>query len=200
MKGQLERFSDDLILAGIDRAERHTGRDAVPLFLIYDHLSVRRRSGAARKIRARVLAMSETGALEQTRLHGMEVWSLTAIARNRLRRAGQITDLLPEAPQHRKWRHARTLEEHELPRYNATLRTVLVEAEAMLDAREPASSDAWLDMSRRLQRNAWRIGAALYCLYEWDEPSDEERDNDGDGAYLGRRNVTLWRDADEPPG
>ncbi len=70
-----------------------------------------------------------------------------------------------------------------------------------------ASADEWLVLGRRLSFECRRLASARYCLHEWPEPDDAERDADDIGAgagapappwlralRAGRRNVRLWRE------
>jgi hypothetical protein len=185
---------DDLILAALDRAERHSQRQGAPIWLVQEHLSVARRSGQGRQVLARVLALADVGLLEPRRRHGANVWTMTTAARLRLRRAPGIAEALPESPQHRKWRDARTLAGQEAGRFAERLRTTLAEGEAMLDAEgTSASSDDWAALAARLSRAASLLSSATHCLHEWAEPSDQAADVEED-RIRGRRNVRLWSD------
>ncbi len=199
-KQPTDEIPDDLVLAAIDRAARHSQRQAVPMWQVQEHLSVPRRSGQGRQVRARVLALADVGLLEPHRRHGVDVWTLTAAARRRLRRAPGVAEALPESPQHGKWREARVLAEQEAGRFAERLRATVAEAEAMLDAEgTPASSDDWSGLASRLSRAASLLSSATHCLHEWAEPSDEAADVE-DARIRGRRNVRLWRDEDEDEG
>src|SRR5271165_6012737 len=95
--------SDVLVLAAIDRAERHSGKDArgVPVWAVLKHLDVASRSKRAREVRVRLEALETRGSLERARRHGVPVWVLTSGGRRRLsraRRAGRVP-VLPESPQ-----------------------------------------------------------------------------------------------------
>jgi hypothetical protein len=196
-KQPADEIPDDIILAAIDRAARHSQRQAVPMWKVQEHLSVPRRSGQGRQVRARVLALADVGLLRARRRHGVAVWTLTAAARRRLRRAPGIAEALPESPQHRRWREARVLAEQEIGRFAGRLRATLAEAQAMLDAEgAPASSDDWAAVASRLSRAASLLSSATHCLHEWGEPSDEAADVE-DARIRGRRNVRLWGDEDE---
>jgi hypothetical protein len=197
---------DDLILAALERAERHLRRQALPRSFVHDHLSIPSRSGEARRIKARIKALTEEGYLEQSRKNGIDVWSLTVKGRRRLKRAN-VAGLLPESPQHQAWRKATTLAAQEIERMHETLRTTLTEAVEQLEADAP--SDMWFELSERLQRASRLVGSATHCLREWPEPSDDAPDiddhTDTSDARLspeqkarrkarraGRRNVRLW--------
>jgi hypothetical protein len=186
-----DAVSDDLILAAIKRAERHSDRRGATMSLIRDHLGLPQRSGAGRKVRVRVLALADAGVLEHLRRHGRDLWTLTPAAKRRLRRAEGVADELPESPQHQRWARAHRLAEQEVGRFETSLRASLEEATASLDADMPAPSDTWFALSRRLEHRARRLGSAIHCLHEWPEPSDDVPDLD-EGEPHGRRNTALW--------
>jgi hypothetical protein len=207
-----EGVPDPLVLAAIDRAERHNPAEppGVPVWGVYEHLAVPGRSGPAQRVRAQLDALEGAGSVERSRRHGVPTWALTSTGRRRLtraRRAGKVPEL-PESPQHRKWREARALAERELDRFLAGVRDALVDAARLLDADPAAGSDAWLELGERLADGCKRVGQATYCLREWAEPDDARPDIDaGSGGpdeglddaertlrrrRIGRRNVQLW--------
>ncbi len=114
LDGELRRFesvSDGLVLAAVERAERHREleREGVMMSGIAEHLGVVPSSWTTRRLRPRLDALIAEGSLARSRRHGVVVWELTDDGRGRLermRRAGEIEEL-PESPQHRAWRHAR---------------------------------------------------------------------------------------------
>jgi hypothetical protein len=193
---------DVVVLAAIDRAARHGRRETVPVWIVFEHLGIPRRSRLAR---AQLYGLEEAGLVGRSRVRGTEMWSLTPVGRKRLRRAGVV--VLPESPQHRAWRHARGLAAGEIDRFRAEVRQLAGEMLAMLD--EPAGSDAWFALARRLRAAVWRLGSATHCLSEWQEPSEDRSDIDDHidpsddqlppgsvGAIrarrAGRRNTWLW--------
>jgi hypothetical protein len=195
---------DAVILAAIERATLHEARLGAPIWTILEHLDLPRRT---RRVRPQMRALHASGALVTSRVRGVEVWSVTVAGRRLLLRAGTVE--LPESPQHRKWRAARTLAEQEIGRFRSAMADLLAEASALLDG--PEASDAWFEMADHLRRAAWRLGSATYCLCQGSEPSDEQADIDdhttlGDelahddelvrrrARRSGRRNTTLWRD------
>ncbi|MGO9321732.1 MAG: hypothetical protein ACLQBY_13150 [Solirubrobacteraceae bacterium] len=200
------QIPDVTVLAAIDRAERHRGRPGVPVWLIFEHLGIPRRS---RRVRAQLQSLAQDGAVEQRRAHGVDIWVLAPSSRRRLQGAGLVD--LPESPQHREWRNARTLAAQEMERFRASLGDALKEANARPS--DTSGSDAWFELAERLQRAARRLGSATYCLHEWMEPDDDRADIDdhispGDlslnprerqrrqARRAGRRNIRLWSDAD----
>jgi hypothetical protein len=197
---------DVTVLAAIDRAERHRGRPGVPVWLIFEHLSIPRRS---RRVRVQLQALVRDGAIEQRRAHGVDIWALAPSGRRRLRGAGRVD--LPESPQHCQWRNARTLAAQEIERFRAAMRDLVTEASALLG--DTSGSDAWFELADRLHSAARRLGSATYCLHEWMEPDDDRADIDDhvspadlaldtrererrQARRAGRRNTRLWSDAD----
>lgn len=197
---------DDVVLAAVERAGRHRGRSGAPIWVIFEHLGIPRRS---RRVRVQIETLVEQGALGQTRSHGVILWELTPPGRRRLARTPPVE--LPEAPQHQVWRNARTVAGQEIGRFRDALRSLLDEAAALLN--EGAKSDLWFDLAERLRLSARRLGSATYCLHEWLEPDDAVADLDecveeadqGLGPEerqrrrtlrAGRRNTRLWSDSD----
>ncbi|HEX4436460.1 MAG TPA: hypothetical protein VH061_06640 [Solirubrobacteraceae bacterium] len=162
------QIPDVTVLAAIDRAERHRGRQGVPVWLIFEHLGIPRRS---RRVRAQLQALVQDGAIEQRRTHVVDVWALAPAGCSRLQGVGQVD--LPESPQHREWRNARTLAAQEIERFRGSLHDVLDAAMTQLDG--TPHSDAWFELADGLRDAAWRLGSATYCLHEWVEPGDDRR-------------------------
>jgi hypothetical protein len=210
-----DEIPDPLIIAAIERAERHraTQDPGVHIWAITEHLDIARRSASARYIRSRLQVLAAAGSLERLRSHGIDMWALTRTGSRRLRSARLAREVpeLPESPQHRAWRNARTVAAQEIERLRRALRDSVEDATELLDAHTAAASDTWFELGERLQRSARRIGSASYCLYEWLEPDEDRADVDdrsepGDeqleeperarrrARRAGRRNLTLWRD------
>jgi hypothetical protein len=207
------RPSDELLLAAVERGALHDqgARSAVTVWTIFEHLCTPRRSAAARHVRARLAILRAAGWLERSRRHGVSTWELTDAGRRyltRVRGAGRLPEL-PESPQHRAWRSARTAAAQELERFRLGLRTQLEDTALLLEADPPAHSDAWFARGEELRRACWRVGSAGHCLREWSEPEDSRADVDDQGEpgdarldpterarsrarRLGRRNIRLW--------
>jgi ribosomal protein L12E/L44/L45/RPP1/RPP2 len=199
------------VLAAVRRAGDHHPRGApVGLRSVLEHLDVAPRSRRARAVRAALGELSADGLLAQSRRRGAPAWALSAGGRERAAREAAAVEL-PESPQHRAWRNARTAAAQEIGRFRADLRALLDAAGVQLDERTPPHSDAWLALGERLQHACWRVGSATHCLSEWPEPRDEAADVDdhseaGDARLAepqrarararrsGRRNVRLWAD------
>jgi hypothetical protein len=202
---------DELVLAAIDRAACHSPRDTpeVPCGRSMTTSGIAKRSGAARRVRARLDAMEVAGSVERSRRHSVPVWALTSAGRRRLqraRRAGNVQEL-PESPQHRAWRSARATAAQEIERFRQSLRDCLEETVLLLDADPPADSDAWFLLGQRLCPACRRLGAAVHCLREWQEPDDAHADVDREAAYgvgpsyrVGRRNIRRWESPERPAG
>jgi DNA-binding XRE family transcriptional regulator len=201
----VDAVSDVLVLAAIDRAERHSGRDipGAPIWTVLRHLDVAARSKRAREVRVRLDGLVEAGSLERVVRHGVPVWVLTVRGRRRLsraRRAGRVP-VLGESPQHRAWREARGfagqriegfwLEVLEAVEHAQELLNTSVPGPPVLEGPEAApgpASDEWFEVGQRLQQACRRLGSASYCLWEWREPEDARADVDthvepGDGAF-----------------
>jgi hypothetical protein len=204
--------SDELVLAAIARGVRHRARDTpgVPAWTILEHLCIPRRSGAARHVRERLDAMHAAGLLQRSRRHSVPTWELSDVGLAHLHGSGSANEAeLPESPQHRAWRAARTLAAHELVRFRDDVHERLELAATALEAQSVPGSDAWFALAEELQRSCRRLASASYCLYEWVEPDDayadvdehvEPADEHLDPAEravrrarrAGRRNTRLW--------
>jgi hypothetical protein len=213
--GDLRRFepvSDELVLAAVERAERHRERqgEGVMMSDIAEHLGFVHGSWTTRRLRPQIEAFIAAGLLVRLRRHGVMVWGLTSSGRRRAARAGESV-VLPESPQHRVWRHARTLAAERIDGLRAQARDVLEETAEALGS-EGVGSDAWFALAERLQSACWQLGSVTYCLSEWAEPDDatpdvddrtEPGDEEVDPQELGgvryrrggRRNVWKWADA-----
>jgi hypothetical protein len=179
--GRFEPVSDGLVLAAVERAERHREREREGVMMsdIAEHLGFVHGSWTSRRLRPQFDALIAEGSLARSRRHGVLVWELTDDGRGRLdrmRRAGEV-EALPEAPQHRAWRHARAAAGERIDGFRAQAREALEEAAMLLDT-EDAHSDAWFGVAERLQEACWRVGSATYCLREWREPDDARPDVD----------------------
>ncbi len=212
---ELRRFepvSDDVVLAAVERAERHRGRkdEGVMMSDIAEHLGFVYGSWTTRRLRPQIEAFIAARLLVRSRRHGVLIWGLTSSGRRRVARVGELV-VLPESPQHRVWRHARTLAAERIDGLWGQVRGVLEEATGVLDA-DGVCSDAWFALAERLELACCQLGSATYCLSEWTEPDDASADVDdrtepgdeqidpeelGGVRYRrgGRRNVWKWADA-----
>ncbi|HYM53920.1 MAG TPA: hypothetical protein VES97_01050 [Solirubrobacteraceae bacterium] len=190
-----------LLLAAIERAERHRARDTpdVPMWAILDHLDIARRSGRARSVRSTLGDLEAARMLVRSRRHGVAMWALTRAGRQRLRRA-EPAPQLPESPQHRAWRQAHTAAETRIDGFSEAVGEAALKTFLLLDAADgTVNSDAWFELGEQLGQAAWRLGSAIHCLHEWPEPSDEQPDIDDrqeptdQGLDLAARRRRRWR-------
>lgn len=190
---------DPLVLAALDRAERHSNHDrgGVIVATLYDHLGVRKQTAAARRVREQVAVLVEAGSVERARRNGVATVVLTAAGRRRLARAQRAGTVpaLPESPQHRKWREAHDRAEVEVDRFVQQAHEAIGEVVGLLDGLagltpHRPTSDALLAARERLHHALFLAASATYCFYEWPEPDDATRD-DGAGLH-GLTNVTRW--------
>jgi len=208
-------ITDAMVLAAVERAVRHEPKQPVPVWAVYEHLGLARRSGAARRVHAQLVAL-DGASLMRGRRHRVETWTLTASGKRRLsqlRTRGELPEL-PESPQHRKWRRARELAQRHFEALWMALMDEVDRADELLALREVPgpSSDVWYELAERLQTACRRLGSAAYCLFEWREPDDaradvEDHSGPSDDGYdadergkrrarrIGRRNVRLWAPA-----
>jgi hypothetical protein len=208
-----ESPSEELTLAAVERAERHRAPSPMPVAMwsILDHLALSGRSAGARAVRRQLSTLVACGDLHRGRRGGMPTWALSSAGHARLRRArdaGAALEL-PESPQHRAWRNARTSAGQEIERFRNRLREHVHAAERLLGESPPAGSDAWLQLGEELQADCRRVASASHCLWEWPEPDDQHSDIDQrcepadetldppaaaarHALRAGRRNIRLW--------
>ncbi len=174
--------SDALVLAAVERAEVHRARDEPGVFPrdVFQHMGFAYNAAATRQFRPHLDALVVAGLLEVASRRKVDLWVLTSAGRRALVRArakGEAV-VLPESPQHRKWRHSREAASERIAGYREELRALLDETDALLDAGTTAHSDWWFDLAARLAAPATSVGAAIYCLLEWPEPEDARPDVD----------------------
>jgi hypothetical protein len=191
---RVEPVSDAQILAAINRAELHdrNQRPDAGRWEVAAHLGFVHNSWTTRRLRPQIDALRSAGRIRNVRRCGIDLLALTATGRRALgkaRVAGQV--FLPESPQHRSWRHSRSMAGDRIDGFREALQTSMAELGALLDA-EQAPSEAWFEFGKRLSAECRRLGSASYCLFEWAEPDDERADVD---TVLGRRNVWGWDSA-----
>jgi hypothetical protein len=101
-------LTDAMILAAIERAERHRNPKSPPgisLPTLKEHLGVPHHGGTTRRLRPRLKTLEDADLIEQYRRNGPDAITLTDTGQKRLDAVrGEIT--LPEAPQHQAWREA----------------------------------------------------------------------------------------------
>jgi hypothetical protein len=187
--GRVGPVSDAQLLAAIHRAEVHDQHDDASRADIAAHLGFVHNSWTTRRLQPQIDALRSAGRLRDVRRNGLDLLALTATGRRALEKA-QSADavILAESPQHRKWRHSRTMAGDRIDGFREALRTSIAEVGALLDAQQ-TPSEAWFEFGKRLSAECKRLGSATHCLFEWAEPDDARADVD---EVLGRRNVTGW--------
>ncbi len=183
--GELRRFepvSDELVLAAIDRAERHRAgeREGVPFWAVVAHLGFVRSGWTSRRLRPQLERLVTQGLVSSARRKGLDVWDLTDAGRERLkvaREAGEVEEL-PESPQHRAWCRARAVAGERIDGFRERAKRSTEEATVLLGSSRRVRSDAWLELADRLELVYQQLGRATYCLYEWEEPDDATADID----------------------
>jgi hypothetical protein len=198
-----EPVSDALVLAALDRAERHSphGRDGgVSWNTLLAHLGFVHTAGTTRKLRPQADALIADGLVETAKRNGMPVLRLTRKGRARLARARRTRTALdlPEAPQHRLWRKRRAAAGAYIDSARNQLASTLDEA-SRLFAEGGGDSDAWFALGERLRAHAHKFASATYQRNEWPEPDDTRPDLDedmlGGDPRIGRRSVLRVREA-----
>jgi hypothetical protein len=178
--GRYAPVSEMLILAAVERAQRH--RKRVGRGYISHHLGFEHSGATTRRLRPELESLRVDGSLKTKRESGMEFWALSTRGKRRLaaaRRAGKV-EQLPESPQHRTWRHAREEAGRREEEIREALSDAFEEASEVLHrtGAAPPSADRLFDLSKRLQSEFQRLGIATYCLHEWAEPDDSRKDLD----------------------
>ena len=214
--GELRRFepvSDELVLAAVERAERHREREdeGVMMSDIAEHLGFVHGSWTTRRLRPQIEAFIVAGLLVRSRRHGVVVWGLTSSGRSRCEQASGAV-VLPESPQHRVWRHARALAAERIDGVCEQASGVLGEAMDVLDSEVGPFGCVvrrWLSVcSRRAgisarSRTACRSGrspttpARTLTTARSRVTRQIDPDELGGVRYRrgGRRNVWKWADA-----
>ncbi len=192
-----EMPSEDLVLAAIERAYRHRTNQQNPGVLLADvkaHLGLPRSGAATLRLRPIWQALDDARLIEQFRSQGSLVWNLTPAGHRRLIAATKTSDLsLPESPQHRRWKTARTEAAQLIDTLREDLRAALADATRLFDNDCEATSNAWYQLGERVNNAAARLASATHCLNEWAEPNDSTADIDTPPPLRGgRRDYHAW--------
>jgi hypothetical protein len=200
--GPYTEVADTLIFAAVERAALHEQEDEVSTFALTAHLGFRWEPDTNRPLWSRLEGLRRAGLLTVIERRGEPLWSLTDVGLERLasaREAGEVDDL-PESPQHRAWRHARTEAAVRVEGFRSDMYNVLQEAGDLIGQDRPVTSRECFELGERLRLASWRFAAATYCQNEWAEPEDDRPDEDEDpGPRPGRRATWAW-DQDTPTG
>jgi hypothetical protein len=131
----VQPVSDAQILAAIDRAEAHD-RNQIPDAGRWDiaaHLGFVHNSWTTKRLRPQLDALRTAGRIRDVRRLGLDLVALTSTGRRALRKgrsAGEV--FLPESPQHRVWRHSRTVAGDRIDGFREALRASVTELGGLL--------------------------------------------------------------------
>lgn len=187
--------SEESVLAAIERALRQRRQPQSPgilLSAVKEHLGLSRHGSDTRRLQPVVDGLLAAGQVESIERQGLTLWRLTSAGKRRLaaaRRRGAIE--LPESPQHREWREARTAAVRRIDQLRDELEVTLDRTRTLLST-EQRDADVWFAASREQQRACYRLGSATYCLFEWGEPDDAKADLPPERVVM-RRDYRAWR-------
>ncbi len=181
-----EPVSDAVVLLALDRAERYEypspwSENGIYWTALVTHLGFVRDSWTTRKLRPQVQALTDAGLIVRTQNARRVRWSLTdagTVAATQARLDAEVS--LPDSPEHRQWRRARSEATEQIEGIRARLGDELRHTLALSDA--GGDSTAWYRASDRLSRECRRLGGAVFCLDEWQEPDDEHPDCDRESS------------------
>jgi len=173
-----ETLPRPLVLAAMERAQRHSGEGRFLKGEVIKHLGLRRTATTRRRLWPPFEALGKEGLIVQEVAHGARYWRLTKAGEGQLaamRRAGEVGEL-PSSPQRRKWRNARELAAKRIEEIKEDALKALEEANRLLSAAPGPSSEAIGELRARLWWHLERLALATYCLHEWPEPDEALRD------------------------
>lgn len=190
--GRFHPVPENLVLAAVERAQRHESRCAgpIPMTRIAQHLGFAPGAYTTRNLRLPLATLVQAGALEHLPRFSRDRWALTSAGRRRISGARTREEHLPESPQHRLWREQHTRAVKGMAEYRRRLREALEQAAAMIDD-ERVDSEEWLTITKRLKVRSELFGSAIHCAREWAEPDDGERDAEDQRTLDDRRRI-LW--------
>jgi hypothetical protein len=196
--GPYRPVSDAMVLAAIDRAERHStsghADGGVAWSRVTEHLGFAHTAGTTSKLRRQMSRLKSAGLVASRKAHGYPVWELTNDGRKALAQARRKREdlALPESPQHRRWATARMTATERIEGLYEQLRGSLTEAIDLIDSNR-GDSDTWFELHGRLTRESEWVAQATYCLREWPEPADTTADRDDDSSpYSNHRRDHVW--------
>jgi hypothetical protein len=177
----VEPVPDALMLAAVERAERHrdSGAQGVLWREVVTHLGFDHVAWTTRRLAPQRDALLSAGLVARKHRYGLVMWALTGAGRRSLgqaRSAGELGEL-PESPQHQRWQEAHEAAADRIGDFRGQLCGALAQADGLL-ATKGVSSDAWFELGERLERICWTLASATYCLCEWREPDDAHADID----------------------
>jgi hypothetical protein len=177
-----EPVPDELVLAAIDRADRHSRSARRELGVswqqLVSHLGFVHNSWTTRNLRPQVDALIADRLVTKSKAHSRLWWKLTEAGRRRVaqaRRAGEPA--LPPSPQRRLWREYQSLAREEIGRVREDVGRELDDALRLLNEGK-GDSEVWRSIGKSLAVECSRLASAVFCLNEWAEPDDENPDRD----------------------
>lgn len=198
--GPYTPVDDALILAAAERAALHEQDEAVFTSVLTNHLGFEAVPETNEHLWPRLEELRRAGLLTTAEHRGEPLWGLTAVGRERLaaeREEGRVAEL-PEAPQHRVWRHARVEAAVRIEGFKEELIEAIEAADRLINQYRPVMSEEWFEASKRLRWASWRLASATYCLTEWPEPDEAVPDVDENpGPRPGRRATSAWNRSTE---
>ena len=187
---------DALVLAAVDRADRHRSRRDLGVLLqdVAAHLDMQWGPHTSRRLRPIIDRLTdELGQLEHSRHQRRDYWQLTDAGTKALSRAllAGVGDELPESPQHRQWRAAREHASARIEGLKNELGERLAALNALLDAPDPPPATELLAFAEPVKELIEAVAIAHYCLYERAEPDDARADERDPRQPLGE--FAKWR-------
>jgi hypothetical protein len=168
------------LLAALDRALRHR-RNQEPGVLVSDivaHLGLPGDSRTKGRLRVAIEGLEAASLVVRAHRYGVTIWTLTETGSKQLAEHPEATAALPESPQHRLWREARTTATRRIEGFREDLLAGVAHASDLLESAQPVDSESWYTLGEWLSRSCQRLGSATHCLNEWAEPNDAQADID----------------------
>jgi len=136
-------FPDALILAALKRAELHGGCDELGAHYssVVAHLGLKMGSSTGHKLRPRFREMEAAGLIRGFKRHGAIVHTATPKGERVLKAAGEV--VLPESPQHRRWREAREAATERISGFHDDLRALISEGATLLAGGDGLGGVVW---------------------------------------------------------
>jgi len=189
-----DRLPEGTLLAAVRRGQLHQARsEGQSIAAIKQQLGLRHTGWTTKRLRPQLEALVAAGLLEQRKRLGRIVWALTTRGR---RRASPFR-VLPESPQHKRWREATALAPHRAEAVRQGALAVVEQAQELLASPLHAGPDAktWHELGRRLEKSMRVMASLTFCLREWDEP-DDRRAEPHPSWTVGLRNTYEWGDVE----
>jgi hypothetical protein len=175
--------SDELVLAAVDRAHRHTyvPENDASTAEIATHLGIAWGPVTARRLRPILARLAgERGWLSHSHKHRRDCWKLTSKGACALAGAvaAGVREQLPESPQHRQWRAARDHAAARIQVLQSELGELAGKLTDLLDRDSPPPACELVALARPLRDLTVAVAMAHYCLYERVEPDDARAERD----------------------